>query len=141
MKKIVLIVLLLISLIISGCGKPGTVGVNTTIPNETYVSPSSGVVGTYVSMDEDGTYWLLGIYEDGDCLTKEADSDFAFVGEWAKDGENQLIIHWIYAVYDDGSGSLTPIYDERVRSMENCNLRIEGDKLVGDSGVWVKYEE
>jgi len=141
MKKIVLIVLLLISLIMSGCGKPGTAEVNTSIPNETYVSPVSpfsGAVGTYISYGEgDEAPWLLVIGKNGTCVTRQVGWNYTLVGGWEIEDSNQLVICWNYW-YD--SDSNMAIYDERVKSIGNCNFTVNSDGLVGENGVmWHRY--
>ena len=144
MKKIVLlIVLFLISLIVFGCGKSNTVEVNTAIPNETYVfpiSPSSSAVGTYISYGEDDeSPWLLVIGKNGTCVTRQVGWNYTLVGGWEIEDSNQLVICWNYW-YD--SDSNMAIYDERVKSIGNCNFTVNSDGLVGENGViWVRYKE
>jgi len=121
----------------SGCGKPGTVGVNTTIPNETYVSPSS-VIGSYTLYSSSDLPRFLGIYSDDICFIRTLGSDYTIIGEWSIRDGNQLVIFWNYAVHEDNPDYI--IRDDRFRSI--MYLRIEGDRLIGESGdIWGVREE
>jgi len=115
MKRVVLVMLLLVSLIVSGCGEPS-------------------VTGVYISSGESPI--ILVIYQNGTCLARPAGTDYDTIGRWEVvdfGGVDMLVAqvtltHWaLPGGYRD--------YEFR--------FRIEDDKLIsvgGDNEILVKQE-
>jgi len=135
-KVIFLVAILLIGLVIPGCGKSSTVGVNTTVPNEAYVS-SPSAVGDYISRGENGSLWIMLIGDSGVCFVREKSWEYTFAGEWKMEGGDQLVIHWTYAFPNDDP--TTMIYRESLSS-EEFRYRVYDDRLVGEGSIWFRYE-